>query len=395
LHISAGIDVAKDVHWICAIDQDARVLIDWAFDNTQEAVDKLVADLRRLPSGELTIGLDVMGSFAAFLQAALLAEGFSLVHVPGIAVNRARIGFAGGETKSDPRDARVIAEQVRTRPGLRAIHPDEETTIGLRLLVGRRRDLVQDQTRRLSRLHQLLASIHPGLERALDLTAKAPLVLLARFVTPREIAAAGRGKIVRHLKRTPNLRQPQRLADIALAAAQAQRTVVPGEAAVAALVRELASEALAVRNRLAAIDKELEALVSRHPDGALIRSLPGMGAVLAAQFIATAGDISRFRSPDALAAAAGLAPVLRQSGRSSAMRRAFGGDKDLKRVLYMAAFCAAMGGDPLSRAFYDRKRREGKHHTQALIALARRQTTVLWCMLKHRTSFNPQQRKVA
>lgn len=60
-----------------------------------------------------------------------------------------------------------------------------------------------------------------------------------------------------------------------------------------------------------------------------------MGAVLAAQFIATAGDIARFRSPDALAAAAGLAPVLRQSGRSSALRRAFGGDKDLKRVLYI------------------------------------------------------------
>jgi transposase len=395
LRISVGIDVAKDVHWICAIDQDARVLLDRAVDNTQEAVDGLVDELRRLPDGELTIGLDVIGSFAAFLQALLLAEGFSLVRVPGIAVNRARIGFAGGETKSDPRDARVIAEQVRTRPDLRAIRPDDEATIALRLIVGRRRDLTQDQTRRLSRLHQLLASIHPGLERALDLTAKAPLVLITRFATPREITAAGRSRIVRHLKRTPNLRQPERLADLALACAQAQRIVVPGEAAVAALVRELASEALAVRARLAAIDKELEALVSRHPDGALIRSLPGMGAVLAAQFIATAGDISRFRSPDALAAAAGLAPVLRQSGRSSAMRRAFGGDKDLKRVLYMAAFCAAMGGDPISRAYYDRKRREGKRHTQALIALARRQTTVLWCMLKHRTSFDPRYRKAA
>jgi transposase len=395
MRISAGIDVAKDVHWICAIDQDARVLIDQAFDNTQEAVDGLVADLRRLPSGEITIGLDVMGSFAAFLQAVLLAEGFCLVHVPGIAVNRARVGFAGGETKSDPRDARVIAEQVRTRPDLRAIRTDDETTIALRLLVGRRRDLTQDQTRRLSRLHQLLASIHPGLEHALDLTTKAPLVLLTRFVTPREIAGTGRSKIVKYLRKTPGLREPERLAETALACARAQRIVVPGEATVAALVRELASEALAVRDRLASLDKELEAMVNRHPDGALIRSLPGMGVVLAAQFIAAAGDIARFRSPDALAAAAGLAPVLRQSGRSSTLRRAFGGDKDLKRVLYMAAFCAAMSGDPLSRAYYDRKRREGKRHTQALIALARRQATVLWCMLKHRTSFDPDYRKAA
>jgi transposase len=394
LRISVGIDVAKDVHWFCAIDQDARVLIDGPIDNTQEGLDRLSAELGKLP-GPVTVGLDVMGSFAAFLQAALLADGTRLVHVPGIAVNRARVGFAGGERKSDPRDARVIAEQVRIRPDLRAIEPDQDTTIAIRLLVGRRRDLVQDQTRRLSRLHQLLASIHPGIERALDLTAKAPLALLTRFVTPREIAAAGRGRIVKHLKATPGLREPERLAETALACARAQRIAVPGEAAVAALARELAAEALAVRKRLGEIDKELEALVASHPDGALIRSLPGMGAVLAAQFIATAGNIARFRSPDALAAAAGLAPVLRQSGRSSALRRAFGGDKDLKRVLYMAAFCATMSRDPASRAYYDRKRREGKHHTQALIALARRQTTVLWCMLKHRTPFNPNHRQAA
>jgi len=120
-----------------------------------------------------------------------------------------------------------------------------------------------------------------------------------------------------------------------------------------------------------------------------------MGATLAAQFIAAAGNIARFRSPDALAAAAGLAPVLRQSGRSSTRRRAFGGDKDLKRVLYMAAFCATMSRDPTSRTYYDRKRREGKHHTQAIIALARRQTTVLWCRLKHRTTFDPAHRQAA
>jgi hypothetical protein len=63
--------------------------------------------------------------------------------------------------------------------------------------------LTQDQTRSLARLHQLLASIHPGLERALDLTAKGALALLA-------IAAAGRARIVKHLKTTPALRAPGR-----------------------------------------------------------------------------------------------------------------------------------------------------------------------------------------
>jgi len=87
-------------------------------------------------------------------------------------------------------------------------------------------------------------------------------------------------------------------------------------------------------------------------------------------------------------------PVIRNGvGKLRGQRDRAG--EDLKRVLYMAAFCAAMGGDPLSRAYYDRKRRQGKRHTQALISLARRQTTVLWCMLKQRTFFDPDHRKAA
>jgi transposase len=109
--------------------------------------------------------------------------------------------------------------------------------------------------------------------------------------------------------------QIQTLADRALAAAVAQQLVVPGERLAASLVRELAAEALACRQRVIQLDRDLAERLERHPDAALVRSLPGMGAVLTAEFIALAGPLARFRSADALAAAAGLAPVLRQSGK--------------------------------------------------------------------------------
>jgi transposase len=387
MRICIGIDVAKVTHWAVGIDEGGRVVLDRAVENDAQAIDTLVAQLRGL-GGEVVIGLDVVGSFARFLEAMLLAEGFELVHAPGIAVNRAGQGFAGGERKSDPRDARTIAELVRTRD-LRRILPDDDTFVALRLKVGRRRELVQDQTRRLSRIRGLLCGIHPGLERTLDVTCKAPLALLARYVTPAEIRGAGRARIVGHLRKTPHLHGIEALADRALEAARSQRIAVPGEAVTAALIRELATEALDARAKIARIDRDLETLLAGHPDGALIRSLPGMGAVLAAEFIACTGDIRRFGSADALASAAGLAPVQRQSGKRSGWRRAYGGDKALKRVFYQSAFCAVTIGDPLCRAFYDRKRREGKHHSQALIALARRRVTVLWTMLHTRELFDP------
>ncbi len=295
--------------------------------------------------------------------------------------------------RATPEDARVIAEQVRTRRDLRPVPAASELDLEIRMLVGRRGDLVGDQTRRLSRMHDLLVSIHPGLERALDLTTKGALWLLARYVAPAEIRRAGKRRIVAHLGRAGGLRDSgmEALAEAALSAANAQRVAVPGERVAAALVRELATEALAVRERLAGLDRDLEALLGEHLDAAIVRSLPGMGTVLTAEFIAEAhGDLSRFRSADALASAAGLAPVLRQSGKVRYLRRANGGNKALKRVFYQSAFCSLHS--PTSQAFYARKRREGKRHHQALIALARRRVGVLWAMLRDRRPFEPRSR---
>lgn len=387
MKICVGIDAAKVTHWAVAIDADGRVVLERAVENDGQAIDRLATDLRGL-GAEVVIGLDVVGSFARFLEAVLLAEGFALVHTPGIAVNRAGQGFAGGERKSDPRDARTIAELVRTRD-LRPILPDDDTLVALRLKVGRRRELIQDQTRRIARMRGLLCGIHPGLERRLDLTCKGPLALLTRYVTPAEIRRAGKPRLRAYLRKTPHLHGIDALVERALEAARAQKIVVPGEAPTAELIRDLAAEALEARAKIARIERDLEALLADHPDGALIRSLPGMGAVLAAEFIACIGEIRRFGSADALASAAGLAPVQRQSGKRAGWRRAYGGDKALKRVFYQSAFCAVTTGDPLSRTFYDRKRREGKHHTQALIALARRRVTVIWTMLQRREAFDP------
>lgn len=95
------------------------------------------------------------------------------------------------------------------------------------------------------------------------------------------------------------------------------------------------------------------------------------------------GGNGRSRGPDALAAAAGLAPVLSRSGRIRYSRGATGGDKALKRVFSPSAFCA-LRRHPASRTFCDGKRAEGEWHRQTLIALARRRVNVLFAILRGR-----------
>jgi len=384
MRISVGIDIAKEIHWVTAIDADGVVRIDRKLLNTPTDIASLADQLADL-GGSVRIGLDVIGGIAGLAEAILAEAGFTLVHVPGLAVNRARQGTVGGENKSDPRDARTIADQVRTRSDLRTIEPATELDLEIRLLVRRRRDLVDAQTQRLSRMHDLLVGIFPGLEACLDLRTKGPLHLLTRYVTPAELRAVGQKRLGRHLRAAGGVPNVEALVDRALAAAAEQTIAVPAERMTARLIRELAMEALASRARLIELDGELEALLERHPDAALIRSLPGMGVVLTAELIAEAGNLSRFRSADALASAAGMAPVLRQSGKTRFLRRAAGGNKSLKRIFYQSAFCSLSHDD--SRTFYDRKRREGKRHHQAVIALARRRVNVLWAVVQSRTPF--------
>jgi transposase len=395
--IAVGLDIAKEFHWACALDAGSgQVLLSRRVDNDPQALAELVEELAALGADPLSrVGLDVVGGIAALAACTLAGAGLALVHVPGLAVNRARQGTTGGERKSDPADAAVIAEQVRVRAELRRIEPLTELDAEIRLLVGRRRDLTAEQVRRISRLADLVASIHPALERAVDPTNKADLVLLGRYVTPAEIRRAGPRAITEHVLAAGHLRRAavEALVARALAGASAQRIAVPGEARAAALVRELATEALAARERIGRLDAEIQEVLERHPDAALIRSMPGMGVLLAAEFIAEAGGIRRFPRADQLAAAAGLAPVLKQSGKVRYLRRARGGNKALKRVLYQSAFCSLSA--PESQAFYARKRREGKRHHQAVIALARRRVDVLHAILRTREPYRADFRRAA
>jgi len=197
--VAVGIDVAKETHWaVIKVAQTGQVLASHAVGNTPQAIAGLVDEVRAAEAehGPATAGIDILGGIAALAEAMLLAGGLTVVHVPGRAVNRARQGTRGGQHKSDPKDAAVIADLIRMRDDLRVVEPARDIDIELRLLTGRRAEIVADQTRRAQRLRDLLVSIFPGLERVVDVTTKTGLHLLTRYVTPAQIRRAGRARLL-------------------------------------------------------------------------------------------------------------------------------------------------------------------------------------------------------
>ncbi|GAA5172556.1 IS110 family transposase [Pseudonocardia eucalypti] len=384
-----GIDVGKAHHHACAMDPAGKVVFSRKVANDQAAIEQLVARARGAAL-EVRWAIDLTSNAAALLTAVLIASGQQVVYVPGRVVNRMS-GVFRGETKSDAKDARVIAETARMRTDLTPVTATDDLVVELARLTAHREDLMADWVRGVNRLRELLTGIFPALERAFDYSTRSSLVLLTGLQTPEAIRAVGQDGVAVYLRE--HGAWPKAIPDMAataLAAAQAQTVRLPGETTTAVLIARLAQQLLDLDRQIKDTDKLISARFRAHPQAQIIESLPGLGPILGAEFIViTGGSLTGFATPGRLASYAGLVPVAQDSGRVTGnLRRPKRYNRRLRRVFYMAALSSIRAGGP-SRAFYDRKRGERLIHTQALLALARRLVDVLWALLRDGRTFTP------
>ncbi|CAM5657178.1 hypothetical protein SAURM35S_06878 [Streptomyces aurantiogriseus] len=228
------------------------------------------------------------GGEPTLLLALLVNHGQEVLCIPGRVVNRASDGYLG-EGKTDARDALVVADQARIRRDLQQFRPTDEATIELRLLTNRRTDLVRDRTRSINRLRSALTGMFPALERALVLTSAGPLALLAGHQTPAALRRLGTARLTRWL-RTRGVRSPEGVAKKAVEAAERQHTSVPGEGVIAQLVRTPAQEVEALNEKVAEVDRLIEARFCTHDLAEIVASMPGIGPLLGAEFLAAIGN---------------------------------------------------------------------------------------------------------
>lgn len=376
----AGVDIGKGHHHVVVIDQEGQRLLSRRVANDESELLAVMGQVLDL-ADEVTWAVDISTGGAVLLLALLVTHGQRVLYISSTMVNRAAGGYRG-EGKTDARDAAVIADQARMRRGLTPLRVDDELIVELRMLVARRQDLAGDRTRMINRLREQLLALCPALERALNLTKKGPLILLTYCQRPGELRQLGQGELADWL-RTRKVRGAARLAEQAVQAAASQTTALPGEQMSALLVRQLAEAVISLNEQLATIDKLIEDRFRRHAHAKVIESMPGIGVLLGAEFLAATGsDLSLVPSADHLAGYAGLAPTPRDSGRVSGnLHRPRRYNRALNRVFYTSALISIQH-NPESRRFYDRKRSEGKRHTQAVLALARRRVNVLWALIR-------------
>ncbi|QIY66510.1 IS110 family transposase [Streptomyces sp. RPA4-2] len=388
IDVYLGLDVGKGEHHGTAITPAGKRVFDKPLPNSETRLRELFTKLQAR-HGTVLVVVDQPASIGALPLAVARDSGCRVAYLPGLTMRRIADLYPG-ESKTDARDAAIIADAARTMPHtLRELAPDDETVAELNMIIGFDDDLAGEVTRIKNRMRGLLTQIHPSLERILGprLDHPAVLFLLERYGSPAQLRKAGRRRLITMLRpKAP--RMAERLVEDIFTALDEQTVIVPGTDAAALIIPSLAGSLTAVLDQRKLLAARIEELLEAHPLSQVLISMPGIGVRTAARILVDVGDGSGFATAGHLAAYAGLAPATRRSGSSIRSEHpSKRGNRQLKRAFYLAAFASL--SQPDSRAYYDRKRREGKHHVAAIICLARRRTDVLFAMLRDGTFYQP------
>ena len=153
----AGIDAGKEFHWAHVLGTAGTQLLSRRVENDEAELVALIEEVLSLAE-DVVWAVDQPGGSAALLLALLWERDQRVLYIPGLTLDRARDAYRG-ESKTDAKDAHVIADQARMRPSLGELQASEVELAELQLLLARRRDLVTDQSRTIIRLKEALLSL--------------------------------------------------------------------------------------------------------------------------------------------------------------------------------------------------------------------------------------------
>lgn len=339
--------------------------------------------------GEVTVATETdRGLFVG----ALVAAGYRVLAVNPMSTARYRERHVTSGAKSDPGDARTLAELARVDGhNHRPIAGDSDLAEAVKVLARAHQSLVWTRQRQGNQLRSTLREFYPAALEAFDsLTSGDALAVLAVAPTPTLGRALSRSKISAALRRGGRQRRiDQRAVEIqaALRSEQLQAPALIADA-MGATVTALVGVIAELSTQIDGLETELADRFDQHPDAEIIRSLPGLGMITGARVLAEFGDDpNRYADAKSRKNYAGTSPITKASGTRRVVLARFVRNRRLADACYLWAF-AALSASPGARAFYDQRRTVGDTHHRALRALANRLVGILHGCLRHRTPYD-------
>ena len=383
--LTCGVDWAEAHHDVALVDMDGTVVARTRIDTGAGGFNELLALIAE-HGGSAQHTAIAIETDKNLLVVALAEAGFTVypINPRAVARYRERYGQAGG--KSDPGDAAVLAHILRTDRHLhRPLPAVSDQARAIKTLARQHQEAIWALQHTVNRLRSVLLEFYPqALQAFPNLKHRAAATVLAAVPTPAAGQKLTRSRLVTLLRRAGRGNHPalveQILADLQTPALrQSARIEDAYGITVGGLVGILVAQQQAVDQLQTALGHEF----GTHPQAVILRSVPGLGAILAARVLAEIGDDpTRFTDPNGLRAFSGTAPVTVASGRSRYVKARKVRNKRLADACHWWAF-AMLTKSPGARAHYDRRRAAGDHHNAALRNLANKLLGRLWWCLAH------------
>jgi transposase len=381
-----GVDWAEDHHDVCVMAEDGEVIGKRRVPDNVTGIGELHALVAEHAHDEesVVVGIEVD---RGLLVGSLVSAGYEVFAINPMASSRYRDRHATSGAKSDPGDAKMLADLVRTdRHNHRPVAGDSDLAEGVKLLARAHQNAIWGRQRQVNALRSALREYYPGALEAFgtDLSSADALAVLEIAPTPELGRGLSRSKIASTLHRGGRQRNIERRTEEIQMALRAEQLEAP--ALIAGTHGLITRSALALIKTFNVQISELEAGLSehfeQHPDAKVVLSLPGLGTVLGARVLGEFGDDrTRFSNPKSRKNYAGTSPITKASGHSRVVLARFARNRRLADACDQWAFCA-LTKSPGARHYYDELRARGKTHRQALRQLANRLVGLLHVCLE-------------
>jgi transposase len=383
-HLCIGIDVGCKAHRVGIATPDGSILEEFDISHTDAGFQdffRRVEARRQQLSLPVAVAMEGYNGYARPLDRLVQEQGYRLYNVNNLKLARFKEVFPGA-AKTDPIDTRKILELFHlkdqlplAKDAIQEVFVAPAANEKLKRLSRRRRHLVIEKMRVLNRIQADLQAVCPDLLAA---THDADNLWFLRFLTFREDLrqlAKLRASTVLHIRGVG-------VKYAALIQAWQRKARFSSEVEyVGPMIIGDAKRILELREQIHVLDKAMEELGDQSEIARRLTTIDGFGKTSIAELAGEIGAVEWFASEASLALYMGMCPLTRQSGQMCTARVPRQVNTRCKAAM-MTAVAHHIRCVPQSKAYYDRKRAEGKTHNQAIRSLGRHLVRVIWAMLR-------------
>jgi transposase len=417
--LHGGIDWGSEEHVVCVVDDAGKVVGERKFEHTVKGLTALASwliDVASQRSEPIRVAIETPNGPVV---ETLLERKIALFAINPKQLDRFRDRFSPSSAKDDRRDARVLADSLRTdERAFRKLEESDDLVVELRDQSRLHDDLTQERVRLANGLRDQLLRYYPQLLAvSSDVDTGWVLELLKLAPTPDKGRRLPLAKIARVLrdgkarKRTPEevyamMREPGFVVrDGTIRGASARVVSLSTRLAVVLEERRECERALkGIIARLTGAEHADDAnddaegasagQKSEQRDAAILSSLPGVGLINLAALLAEARVPLRDRDYCALRTLCGVAPVTKRSGKQLLVLRRQACNERLRNMAHHWGN-TAIQNDVVLKAKYAALRARGHSHARAIRGLVDRLLAIACAMLRTRTMYDPSRLRLA